>query len=80
MQEGKTLGQYVFSYLGNSLVCFEVICLEPLSVNDVFRDGRFDIQGGGWDFFEKNNLFPMRCEKNKMSSTKLKINSFFFIQ
>ena len=44
------------------------------------RDGPFDIQGGGWDFFEKNSLFPYRSEKNKMSSTKLKINSLFFIQ
>ena len=45
----------------------------------ILRDGPFDIQGGGWDFFEKNSLFPMRCEKNKMTSTKLKINSLFFI-
>ena len=50
------------------------------SVLSVFRDGPFDIQGGGWDFFEKNSLFPYRSEKNKMSSTKLKINSLFFIQ
>ena len=28
------------------------------------RDGPFDIQGG-WDFFEKNSLFPYRREKNK---------------
>ena len=35
---------------------------------------------GGWDFFEKNSLFPYRSEKNKMSSTKLKINSLFFVQ
>ena len=38
------------------------------------RDGPFDIQGG-WYFFEKNSLFPNRGEKNKMSSTKLKIIS-----
>ena len=44
------------------------------------RDGPFDIQGGGWDFFEKNSLFPNRGEKNKMSSTKLKIKILFFIQ
>ena len=38
------------------------------------REGPFDIQGGGgWDFFEKNSLFPNRSEKNKMSSMKLKI-------
>ena len=36
--------------------------------------------GGGWDFFEKNSLFPNRGEKNKMSSTKLKIKILFFIQ
>ena len=36
--------------------------------------------GGGWDFFEKNSLFPYMSKKNKMSSTKLKINSLFFIQ
>ena len=36
--------------------------------------------GGGWDFLEKNSLFPYRSEKNKMSSTKLKIKSLFFIQ
>ena len=43
------------------------------------RDGPFDILRG-WDFFEKNSLFPYRSEKNKMSSMKLKINSLFFIQ
>ena len=43
------------------------------------RDGPFDIQGG-WDFFEKNSLFPNRSEKNKMSSMKLKIKSLFFIR
>ena len=35
---------------------------------------------GGWDFFEKNSLFPIRSEKNKMSPKKLKIKSLFFIQ
>ena len=44
----------------------------------LLRDRPFDIQGG-WDFFEINSLFPYRREKNKMSSTKLKINSLFFI-
>ena len=48
--------------------------------NSNIRDGPFDIQGGGWDFFEKNSLFPYRSKKNKMSSTRLKINSLFFIQ
>ena len=43
------------------------------------RDGPFDIQGG-WDFFEKNSLFPNRETKNKISSTKLKIKILFFIQ
>ena len=38
MQEGKTLGQHVFNYLGNSLDCFEIICLGPLSVRDVFKE------------------------------------------
>ena len=38
MQEGKTLGQHVFNYLGNSLDCFEMICLGPLSVRDVFKE------------------------------------------
>ena len=37
-QEGKTLGQHVFDYLGNSLDCFEIICLGPLSVRDVFKE------------------------------------------
>ena len=47
------------------------------------RYGPFDIQGG-WDFFEKKSLFPNISEKNKMSSTKLKIkvcssfSEFFF--
>ena len=54
------------------------IILHNLSV---FRDGPFDVQGGGgWDFFEKNSSFPIRSEKNKMSSKKLKIKSLFFIQ
>ena len=44
------------------------------------RDGPFDIQGGGWDFFEKNSLFRNRSEKNKMSSKMLKIKNLFFIQ
>ena len=38
MQEGKTPGQHVFNYLGNSLDCFEIICLGPLSVRDVFKE------------------------------------------
>ena len=38
MQEGKTLGQHVFDYLGNSLDCFEIICIGPLSVRDVFKE------------------------------------------
>ena len=38
MQEGKTLGQHAFDYLGNSLDCFEIICLGPLSVRDVFKE------------------------------------------
>ena len=42
------------------------------------RDGPFDIQGSGCDCFEKNSLFPIRSEKNKMPSKKLK--SLFFIQ
>ena len=53
----------------------------PMSILFILRDGPFDIQGGGgWDFFEKNSLFPIRSEKNKMSSKKLKIKSLFFIQ
>ena len=34
----------------------------------VFRDGPFDIQGGGgggWDYLEKNSLFPNTEEKIK---------------
>ena len=47
---------------------------EPLGMDHlIFR-------GGGWDCFEKNSLFPNRGEKNKMSSTKLKIKILFFIQ
>ena len=44
-------------------------------------DGPFDIwaEEGAGIFFEKNCLFPNMSKKNKMSSTKLKIN-FFFIQ
>ena len=38
MQEGKSLGQHAFDYLGNSLDCFEIICLGPLSVRDVFKE------------------------------------------
>ena len=41
-------------------------------LNKNVRDGPFDIQGG-WDFFEKNSLFPYRREKNNMCSAKLKI-------
>ena len=48
--------------------------------NTALRDGPFDIQGGGWDFFEKNSLFNNRSEKNKMSSKTLKIKNLFFIQ
>ena len=46
----------------------------------LLRDGPFDIKGGGAGIFFKNSLFPYRSEKNKMSSTKLKINSLFIIQ
>ena len=33
---GKTLGQYVLDYLGQD--CFEMICIGPLSVRDVFKE------------------------------------------
>ena len=45
----------------------------------VIRDGPSDIRGG-CNFFEKNSSLLYRSEKNKMSSTKLKIKSLFFIQ
>ena len=35
---------------------------------------------GAGIFFEKNSLFPNMSEKNKMSSTKLKLKSLLFIQ
>ena len=35
-QEGKTFGQYVSDYLDND--CFEVICIGPLSVGDLFNE------------------------------------------
>ena len=37
-QEGKTFGQYVSDYLEND--CFEVICIGPLSVNDLFNEAK----------------------------------------
>ena len=63
-----------FVFLFN-LTSYDFIILFRTCV--MLRDGPFDIQGG-WDFFEKNSFH--RSEKNKMSSTKLKINSLFFIQ
>ena len=46
----------------------------------VVRDGPFDIQGGGGAgiFLKRIVCFPTGEKKNKMSSTKLKINSLFF--
>ena len=49
------------------------------SLTTIFRDGQFDIQGGAGNY-EKNSSFPYISEKIKMSSTKLKIKSLFFIQ
>ena len=79
------LDLYLSWKLAHGIISFIHNLFTHFSQNDtgrllfLIRDGPFDIQGGGWDFFEKNSLFPMRCEKNKMSSTKLKINSLFFI-
>ena len=41
MQEGKTFGQYVLDYLGKD--CFEMICIGPLSVSDVFNEAKLSV-------------------------------------
>ena len=40
-QEGKTLRQYVLDYLGKD--CFEIICIGPLSVSDVFNEAKLTV-------------------------------------
>ena len=40
-QEGKTFGQYVLDYLGKD--CFEIICIGPLSVSDVFNEAKLSV-------------------------------------
>ena len=40
-QEGKTFGQYVLDYLGKG--CFEIICIGPLSVSDVFNEAKLTV-------------------------------------
>ena len=40
-QEGKTFGQYVLDYLGKD--CFEMICIGPLSVSDVFNEAKLTV-------------------------------------
>ena len=40
-QEGKTFGQYVLDYLGKD--CFEMICIGPLSVSDVFNEAKLSV-------------------------------------
>ena len=40
-QEGKTFGQYVLDYLGKG--CFEIICIGPLSVSDVFNEAKLSV-------------------------------------
>ena len=40
-QEGKTFGQYVLDYLGKD--CFEIICIGPLSVSDVFNEAKLTV-------------------------------------
>ena len=40
-QEGKTFGQYVLDYLGKD--CFEIICIGPLSVSDVFYEAKLTV-------------------------------------
>ena len=40
-QEGKTFGQYVSEYIKND--CFEVICIGPLSVGDLFYEAGLSI-------------------------------------
>ena len=43
----------------------------------VVRDGPFDIQGGGgWDFFQKNSLFPNRGEKKQNVFNEVKNKKF----
>ena len=48
------------------------------------RDGPFDIRGRGWDFFEKNSLFPNRCEKinvlNQVKNKKFVLHSVNFVK
>ena len=41
MQEGKTFGQYVLDYLEKD--CFEMICIGPLSVSDVFNEAKLSV-------------------------------------
>ena len=57
---------------------FICMCFGALIPRASLRDGPFDNQGG-WDFFEKKFVF-LHEKKNKMSSTKLKIKTLFFIQ
>ena len=40
-EEGKTFGQYVLDYLGHH--CFEMICIGPLSVSDVFNEAKLSV-------------------------------------
>ena len=40
-EEGKTFGQYVLDYLGKD--CFEIICIGPLSVSDVFNEAKLSV-------------------------------------
>ena len=40
-EEGKTFGQYVLDYLGQD--CFEMICIGPLSVSDVFNEAKLSV-------------------------------------
>ena len=50
-----------------------------MNIKQLLKYGPFDIWGGGgWNCFEKKIVcFPTEVKKNKMSSTKLKISSFF---
>ena len=46
----------------------------------LLRDGASESGEGGHSFEKKHSFFPYSDEKIKMSSTKLKIKSLFFIQ
>ena len=57
--------------------CLCIFCLVFLLIN-IFRDGIFDIQLGGWDFSLQQVIFSLFLHNKLFFFSKVNCNKFFF--